>query len=241
MASVAPRVNFGSLILEPLRGVPLAACALLVWIAGAIYCMGYERLLSGFGHFPGSLTWSAVAVLPWFALFEWAKQPQGMEATRRPATLLLLVVLVALASVLLEYLVNMSLGEATDRLGLLLMRRLPAIGAALLLILLTRKAITSARLSPATAELSRIADMVDFVVAADNYVELHIHGKVTLRRLTLTDAALALEHHGFVRVHRRYLVNRAKVAGVSNRVVRLKSGSEIPIGQAFAANVRSLA
>lgn len=238
MASLAPTPPSWQLLLKPLQGWPLLACALIVWVAGAAYCMGYEQLLSGLGHWPGSLTWSAIAVLPWFALFEFAKQPRQRALTQRPGLLLLLVAGVATGSILLEYLVNMALGDLTDRLGLLLLRRVPAIAATLLLIALAQRA--AARTEKAEpADLAGIAGAIDWLAAADNYVELHIGGRISLRRMTMAQATQALRRKGFVRIHRRYLVNRARIATVGDKFVRLTSGVELPIGSAFAANLAS--
>ena len=56
--------------------------------------------------------------------------------------------------------------------------------------------------------------------------------------MTLTEAARALKRSGFVRIHRRYLVNRAHVAAVhlnGERVVRLNSGKTLRIGSSYTA------
>ena len=239
MATLAPPPNLMRALTEPLRGAPLFAAGLIVWFAGAAYCHGYERLLSGAAEWPGSLTWSAIAVMPWFALFEWSKQPKGAEITRRPWILLGLILGIAAVSVALEYLVNWCLDDVTDQLSLLLLRRLPAIGATLLLIALARKS-ANARPYAETASLSSIAQLIEYVEAADNYVELHINGRTTLRRMTLTDAAQTLERRGFIRVHRRFLVNGSQILAVrqngKGRIV-LKSGAELPVGRAYARNI----
>ena len=41
-----------------------------------------------------------------------------------------------------------------------------------------------------------------------------------------------------MRIHRRYLVNRARIAEAGDRMMRLTSGEELPIGSAFAGNLR---
>ena len=242
MASLAPRLSLSRAVFEPLRGGHLIACAAAVWLAGATYCHGYQRLLTGeaSGPWSGSLIWSAVAVVPWFALFEWSKEPQGTEATRRPVMLVLLVLGIAALSISLEYLVDFCMGDVTDRFGLLVMRRMPAIGVTVLLIALTRKAILRRPASSAAVELSEIAAAIDWVEAADNYVQLHSGQTVNLKRMTMQEAARSLQGHGFVRIHRRYLVNRARIAHVGDRVMRLSSGQELPIGSAFASNLRLL-
>src|SRR5205085_4046754 len=175
-----------------------------------------------------------------FALFEWSKQPAGGEATRRPATLVGLVVGIAALSIVLEYGINWCLGDLTDRVGLLVMRRLPAIGSTLLLIALARKTLLRRRVTPNEVALGSLADAIDYVAAADNYVELHSNGRVTMRRMTLAEAERALAGQGFVRIHRRFLVNRSRIEAVTgngDKMVRLRGGSELPVGRRFAPNL----
>jgi two-component system LytT family response regulator len=243
MASIAPRLSLPRLFFEPIRGGVLLAIGVIVWLAGATYCHGYQYFLTGeqHGHWSGSLMWSAIAVVPWFALFEWSKEPQGVDATRRPATLLALVLGIAGLSISLEYLVDFCVGDVTDQFGLLVMRRLPAIGVSVLLIALTRKAAMRRPPNPANVELHTLAGAIDWVEAADNYVELHVGGRTVMRRMTMRDAEQALRGRGFVRIHRRFLVNRDRISEVvgtnGERTVRLGSGVELPVGRAFAANL----
>lgn len=241
MATVAARLDLARVLFEPLRGRALVVAGLGVWLAGAAYCHGYQSLLNRggeTGEWSGSLTWSAIAVVPWFALFEWSKQPEGSEAARRPAPLVGLVLGIAALSIALEYLVDFCVGDVTDRFGLLVMRRLPAMGVTVALIALARRAALRHPPSPAAIELGAIADAIDWVEAADNYVELHGFGRVTMRRMTMRNAARALERHGFVRIHRRFLVNRSRIAEVGERCVTLKGGEQLPVGTAFAPNLR---
>jgi len=239
MASLAHAPSLLKVVFEPIRGVPLVGFAIAVWLAGAGYCHGYQQLLAGEnpGPWSGSLLWSAFAVVPWFALFEWSKEPRGAETTRRPALLVGLVLAIATLSIGLEYLVDFCIGDVTDSFGLLVMRRMPAIAFTVLLIAITRKAVLRRPHNPAALELRELAAAIDWVEAADNYVEVHSGGKVTLRRMTMRDAANELERHGFVRIHRRYLVNRARIQSVGERSVKLASGRQLPVGTAFAANL----
>ncbi|MCL6729288.1 LytTR family DNA-binding domain-containing protein [Sphingomonas hankyongi] len=245
MASAAPSLSLGRIFFEPLRGAVLAGCGVAIWLAGAAYCHLYQTLTTGEspGPWSGSLTWSAIAVVPWFALFEWSKQAEGAEATRRPALLAGLVLAIAALSISIEYVVDFCLGDVTDRFGLLVMRRLPAIGVTILLIAVARKAVLRRPPSSAAVDLAALADALDWVEAADNYVELHGQGKMTLRRMTMREAERALRERGFVRIHRRYLVNQSRISSIigtnGDRVVRLTSGAELPVGRAFAGNLRA--
>ena len=225
---------------EPLRGPALVASAIIVWLAGALYCHGYERLLTGADEWSGSLIWSAIAVLPWFALFEWSKQPGSNASARQPRILLGLVIGIAAFSIALEYAVNWCAGDVTDRLGLLVMRRLPAIAATLMLIVLARKAVLRRTASSSEVAIANLAEAIDYVAAADNYIELHSDGRVTMRRMTLAEAERALSGLGFVRIHRRYLVNGGRISAVrgnGEKMVRLDDGSELPVGRRFATNL----
>ncbi|WP_028968789.1 LytTR family transcriptional regulator DNA-binding domain-containing protein [Sphingomonas sp. URHD0057] len=246
MASIAPRLSLSRFFFDPIRGTALIVCGLVVWLAGASYCHGYQYLLTGQepGAWSGSLTWSAIAVVPWFALFEWSKEPQGLEATRRPATLVALVLGIAALSINVEYLVDFCVGDVTDRFGLLVMRRVPAIGISVLLIALTRKAALRRPPNPATVELGTIAGAIDWIEAADNYIELHVGGRTVMRRMTMRDAERLLLGRGFIRIHRRFLVNRERIETIAgsngDRVVRLVDGTELAVGRAFAPNLSRL-
>lgn len=240
MTAVSQKPNPWRIIQEPLRGPALIGAAVVVWLAGAAYCQGYERLLTGADQWGGSLIWSAIAVLPWFALFEWSKQPGATEAARRPQILLALVIGIAGLSILLEFAVNWSLGDITDKVGLLVMRRLPAIAATLMLIALARKAVLRRAASADQIAIGNLAEAIDYVAAADNYVELHSGGHVTMRRMTLADAERTLRKRGFVRIHRRYIVNGNRIESVrgnGEKSVRLADGSELPVGRRYATNL----
>ena len=238
MATAAPRSALERIRGEPLRGVALAVVVAVVWLAGALYCSGYEVLSTGFDNWPGSLIWSAAAVLPWLVLFEWSKTAAGRQVTRRWDRLALALVATAALSLGLEYGANALDGSEQTPILLALMRRLPAIGASLILILWTRGT------APDDAEpdqsLAELASSIDWLAAADNYVELHIGGRVVMRRMTMREAEKALGERGFVRIHRRYLVNRQRIVAVvgnGSKRVRLPGGGELPVGPRYAANL----
>ena len=149
---------------------------------------------------------------------------------------------IAVASIALEYFVNFCVGDVTDHLALLLMRRLPAIAVTVALITLTRKAMLRRPPPPAAIELGEIAGAVDWIEAADNYVEVHVGDRVQLLRMTMHAAEQKLRARGFVRIHRRYLVNGKRIAAVlgtnGDRRVRI-AGRELPVGSRFAARLPS--
>lgn len=241
MASIAPSSPLERVRTDPLRGGPLLVTILIVWVAGALYCSGYEKLLGGFNNWPGSLVWSAVAVLPWFGLFEWSKSRAGRRVTAPLPALALILVATAIASVALELSTDALLGSDSRPIALLLLRRLPAIGAGLLLILWSRSSRARGA-EPAVIDesLDELAGSIDWLVAADNYVELHIRGRVSMRRMTMREAERALSGHGFIRIHRRYLVNRKRIRAVQlngRRAVVLECGEELSVGRSYEANL----
>ena len=243
MASVANRQSWSRFRSEPLRGGALAAVVLAVWLAGAVYCSGYERLASGLDNWPGSLVWSAVAVLPWLALFEWSKGERGRALTASPARLALALAVTAVLSLALEIVGDVLSGSSSAPLALSMMRRLPAIGVCLILILWSRAG--SRPRDRSEESLASIAESLDWVAAADNYVELHSGSGVSMRRMTMRDAERDLVSRGFVRIHRRFLVNSRRISSVhgtnGDRVVRLAGGAELPVGRRYAANLGRLA
>lgn len=230
---------FERLRTRPLRGLALVAAIIAMWVAGAAYCSGYEALARGLDNWPGSLWWSAVAVLPWLALFEWSKTDFGRQTTLRPLWLALALVATAIASLALEAGLDGLLGNHMASLGLSVLRRLPAAGIGLVLILWSRAGL-AAEEAETDEQLVAMSGSIDWVGAADNYVELHIAGRTLMRRMTMRQAERILAPHGFIRIHRRFLVNRARIERPGNdghRVIRLADGGELPVGRAFAANL----
>jgi hypothetical protein len=239
MASAVPRPTFEMPRARPLTGLALGAATIAIWLAGALYCSGYEALASGLDNWPGSLWWSAVAVLPWLALFEWSKTGTGRHLSRRPAALALALVVTAATSLLLEAGIDGLLGGHMASLGLSVLRRLPAAGVGLVLILWSRAGL-AAEDAEADEQLVAIAGSIDWIGAADNYVELHVGERTLTRRMTMRQAEQILAPHGFIRIHRRFLVNRARIERIGKdgaRIVRLADGGELPVGRAFAANL----
>lgn len=239
-------------ILRPMSPALFASAALAALITGAVYCLGYEALRGGLAQWPPSLLWSACAVLPWLLLFEGVKRHEWAADRPLPvATTVLLLAATALFSLLLETGSDLLLGHHAAPLGLQLLRRLPAIGATVLLLLLARQAKSGATgraqtrtLATEAESLCRYAASIRWIGAADNYLELHLPGQVWMRRMTMREAEQLLAPLGFVRIHRCAIVNRAHVAavvpGARGVAVRLDDGVELPGGAAFADNLRLL-
>lgn len=224
---------------EPLSGYGLAAECLIVWLAGALYCAGYDALRWEHHDWRGSLLWSAAAVLPWLALFEWSKSRGGRKVSSAPLILALVLVATGMLSLALEFATDLATDGQLASIPLAMLRRLPPIGTSLILILWARN---SSKRPAAKAELNitAIGSSIDWVAAADNYVELHVGGRVLTRRMTMADAEQALRPYGFVRVHRCYLVNVERILDIGasgSWTVKLEGGAELPVGGRYAANL----
>lgn len=238
MTGAASKSRFERLRTEPLRRGPLVFVVLIVWLAGAFYCSGYEALLTGAGNWPSSLMWSATAVLPWLVLFEWSKTSLGRRATATLLRLAIALIVTALLSLLLEVVLDAATDHRMASLALSMLRRLPAIGSCLILVLWSRLRAAQRRTEVADASLETLAPAIEWIETADNYIQLHLRGRNIMRRMTMQDAEAVLAPRGFIRIHRRFLVNSTKVELVrGGELVRLNSGIELRVGRAFAANL----
>lgn len=75
---------------------------------------------------------------------------------------------------------------------------------------------------------------IDFIEAAANYVILHVGQQSHILRETLTNLETRLSPKIFLRIHRSFIVNLARVVGLKpalrgEHVVTLKSGKELPL------------
>lgn len=86
-----------------------------------------------------------------------------------------------------------------------------------------------------------VADVL-WLSAEENYVALHLHdGRNALLRGTLTALAAQLAGHGFVRIHRRFVVRRQAVREAGATKLRLSDGTALPIGRRYRDALRTVA
>jgi len=88
-------------------------------------------------------------------------------------------------------------------------------------------------------------DALDLVEARDDYVCLRSGGREVTKQQTLTDLATQLDPARFVRVHRSFIVNVAKIArieryGKDSRLAVLQDGTKVPISHTGFASLRPL-
>jgi hypothetical protein len=77
-----------------------------------------------------------------------------------------------------------------------------------------------------------IVDEIYFIESLSNYVKIHTEKQEYITKQTISQLQKELESFGFIRVHRSYLVNKAKITSYNREAVEVKS-LEINFGRAF--------
>jgi LytTr DNA-binding domain len=93
------------------------------------------------------------------------------------------------------------------------------------------------------AEFLVAAHDIEFLEAAENYVNLHVRGRVYPLRSTMTAIQERLDPARFVRVHRRYIVNldvldQIEPLETGDARLLLKNGSRIPCSRRYRSALR---
>jgi len=88
-------------------------------------------------------------------------------------------------------------------------------------------------------------DQLDYIEAQDDYVLLHAQGKRRLKQQTIAALEAALDPSRFVRIHRSYIVNLERIAGIEpyskdSRVALLSGGGRLPVSRAGYARLKAL-
>lgn len=91
--------------------------------------------------------------------------------------------------------------------------------------------------------LVNVAD-VDYLQAARNYVSVHADGREYLLRDTISNLELRLAAGGFLRTHRSFLVNVARIAEIRPAEtgaweIRLHGGARLPLSRGYRDAVRA--
>ncbi len=89
------------------------------------------------------------------------------------------------------------------------------------------------------------ADNVDYIEAQDDYACIHSGGKAFLKLQTLSDLENSLDPDRFVRIHRGFVLNVARMARIElyakdSRIVVLQDGKKLPVSRAGYARLREL-
>jgi two-component system, LytTR family, response regulator len=88
-------------------------------------------------------------------------------------------------------------------------------------------------------------EKIDYLESQDDYVAVRSGGRNYLKEQPLGELETLLDPAAFVRIHRRYILNLARLAkietGVSeSRVAILTDGTELPISKAGYQRLRDL-
>jgi two-component system LytT family response regulator len=86
---------------------------------------------------------------------------------------------------------------------------------------------------------------IDYFESQDDYVSLKVGDRTHLKEQTLSELEQLLDPGRFVRIHRRYLLNVARLAKIEqsvtdSRVAVLQDGTEIPISRSGYAKLREI-
>jgi two-component system LytT family response regulator len=86
---------------------------------------------------------------------------------------------------------------------------------------------------------------LEYAEAQDDYVALHSGGKSYLKQQTISSLEASLDPAWFVRVHRSFLVNLARVTKIEpytkdTRLAILAGGSQVPVSRAGYTRLREL-
>ncbi len=89
------------------------------------------------------------------------------------------------------------------------------------------------------------AAKIDYIESQDDYVAVKVGGRSFLKEQTLAELESLLDPGRFVRIHRRYLLNLARLAKIEqsmtdSRVAVLLDGTELPISRTGYARLREL-
>ncbi|MDE6137362.1 MAG: LytTR family DNA-binding domain-containing protein [Muribaculaceae bacterium] len=81
-------------------------------------------------------------------------------------------------------------------------------------------------------------DDILYVEAMEAYSKIYRRtGPCTVSRVTLKNLGAMLPPDTFIRIHRSYIVPRARIASFNSQEVRLDSGHILPVGRSYAAAI----
>ena len=88
-------------------------------------------------------------------------------------------------------------------------------------------------------------EQIDYIEAQDDYVSIRAAGRSYLKEQTLGELEEQLAPKGFLRIHRRYLLNVSRLAKIElsekdSRIAILNDKTELPISRSGYAKLRDL-
>lgn len=83
-----------------------------------------------------------------------------------------------------------------------------------------------------------LSDIV-YIESLDDYVKVHVKDRMLITRENISTLEAKLTGHGFVRIHRSYLIAKKYVQSISGESVFI-NGKELPFGRAFKQSAMRL-
>jgi two-component system LytT family response regulator len=88
-------------------------------------------------------------------------------------------------------------------------------------------------------------EQIDYIESQDDYVSIRVAGRSFLKEQTLEELEEQLAAKGFLRIHRRYILNVSRLAKIElsekdSRVAILKDKTELPISRSGYVKLRAL-
>lgn len=89
------------------------------------------------------------------------------------------------------------------------------------------------------------AEKLDYVLAQDDYVELHSQKKAYLKQQTISSLEASLNPKRFLRIHRSAIINLERIAriepyGKDSRVAVLNDGTQLPVSRSGYARLKEI-
>jgi two-component system, LytTR family, response regulator len=88
-------------------------------------------------------------------------------------------------------------------------------------------------------------EQIDYIESQDDYVSIRVAGRSFLKEQTLEELEEQLAARGFLRIHRRYILNISRLAKIElyekdRRMAILKDKTELPISRSGYVKLRAL-
>jgi two-component system LytT family response regulator len=88
-------------------------------------------------------------------------------------------------------------------------------------------------------------EKIDYIESQDDYVSIRSAGRNYLKEQTLADLEAVMDVNAFVRIHRRYILNIARLAKIEltmkdSRIAILTDGTKLPISRSGYARLKEL-
>lgn len=212
---------------------PLSPHAVVVMFAAIVafmtaYCLAYNALQGSTETLANAAGWPIVNILPFALAIEIGKR--FTIWVNRFAILYAMLIL----SLSLDFIFSSDFELAFE-----LVRRIPALIIVPLALAIVDWVATghAPRRAHCIGELPLLAEQIDYVRAAGNYVELHGLGRVILHRSTMAAICDHLSSSDFVRVHRSVLVRAAAVKRWWPDYIEMHDGSVHRIGARYRASI----